>query len=182
MPYWRIPNAERYEKNHFDFSARMADGTTADQFRTMLRNLLSDRFKLETHREMREMNMFRLVIVKGGSKLQRHVSNPPASVETKRAGHYYNVDNKPIADFTKMLEPYVHGPIKDETGLAGTFDIRFSWWVDGVDYEAGKEPDDIDPNSTVFTALKLQLGLQLIPSKGKVEILVIDHAERPTEN
>ena len=65
----------------------------------------------------------------------------------------------------------------DETGLAGvySFTLRFT-----PDPKPGV-PEESDAPS-IFAALQEQLGLKLEPQKGPVEILVIDHAEKPSEN
>ena len=64
---------------------------------------------------------------------------------------------------------------KDMTGLPGVFDITLDFAADGL--AAG----DNDPVPDVFAALQ-QIGLQLEPRKSPIEVLVIDHAEKPDAN
>ena len=79
-------------------------------------------------------------------------------------------------------------PVVDETGLTGKYDFRLSWTPNLGDFRppsrAGS-PDAPapDPEETPFvTALKEQLGLKLKPAKAPLNVLVIDHITRPSEN
>jgi uncharacterized protein (TIGR03435 family) len=60
--------------------------------------------------------------------------------------------------------------VNDKTGPLGDFDIKFDW-----------SPEDTNRPS-IFTALQDQLGLRLDVEKGPVEFLIIDHAEKPSDN
>ena len=78
----------------------------------------------------------------------------------------------------------------DKTGLTGKFNIQAHWTPDQNQLQAmtgGAQPDEpvpqFDPNGpSIFTAIQEQLGLKLESQKGPVDILVIDHVERPSEN
>jgi uncharacterized protein (TIGR03435 family) len=59
-------------------------------------------------------------------------------------------------------------------GLTGAFDIHLTWAIDNP------PPDSAGPS--IFTALQEQLGLKLEATKGPVEVLVIDHIEKPSGN
>lgn len=70
--------------------------------------------------------------------------------------------------------------VQDRTGLKGMYDIDLQYSPD-----AGASPDSPQSNPSgpsLFTALQEQLGLKLESQKGPVEIMVIDHVERPSEN
>lgn len=74
-------------------------------------------------------------------------------------------------------------PVIDRTGLSGLFDIHLAWANDNTVADPGNSPVPVDTtNASVFTAVREQLGLKLSPDKGPVEVLVIDHIERPSEN
>ncbi len=64
-------------------------------------------------------------------------------------------------------------PVTDRTGITGNFDFR-------LDYAALDAPADAGPS--IFTSVQNELGLRLEAQKGQVEVLVIDHAEKPSEN
>jgi uncharacterized protein (TIGR03435 family) len=68
-------------------------------------------------------------------------------------------------------------PVVDETGLQGGYDFWMEWT-----YEDTSEVDNAETGGTFREALKNQLGLKLEPKKGPVQVLVIDHVERPTAN
>jgi uncharacterized protein (TIGR03435 family) len=70
--------------------------------------------------------------------------------------------------------------IRDRTGLSGTFDLSLEWSVVSDTVQAPITQDDVPPR--FLAALKTQLGLALTSTKGPVDILVVDHVERPTEN
>ena len=83
-----------------------------------------------------------------------------------------------LEEFSKTLRLLLDRPVIDKTGITGRFDIRVEFSREG--------PELADSGSTgpssIFTALQEQLGLRLEPAKGPVEMFVIDHRERPTEN
>jgi uncharacterized protein (TIGR03435 family) len=77
-------------------------------------------------------------------------------------------------------------PVIDQTGLTGGYDFNLAFTDDPPPIRAGNAP--VDPllldtsGQNVFEALRSQLGLRLEARRTPVDILVIDHAERPTEN
>ena len=73
-----------------------------------------------------------------------------------------------------LLSPRVERPVQDQTGLTGTFQIELQWRAEGL----SADPSDGLPTS-IFTALLEQLGLKLESIKGSLDVLVIDHVERP---
>jgi uncharacterized protein (TIGR03435 family) len=71
-------------------------------------------------------------------------------------------------------------PVLDATGISGVFDFGLEW---SPQETAANAPDANAPaGPSIFTALQEQLGLKLESAKGPVEIIVIDHAEKPTDN
>src|SRR5206468_4167357 len=87
-----------------------------------------------------------------------------------------------MTDFTKQLALVLDRPVLDKTGFTGEFDLNLNFTPDGalIGFEGYGVHDPNSPN--IFAALEEQLGLKLAPAKGPVEVLVIDHAERPPEN
>ena len=75
-------------------------------------------------------------------------------------------------------------PVKNVTRLKGQYDFSLYWYRDCGNCTDGKgEIDNLSPGPDFGAALKQQLGLELVPSKSQIEVLVIDHAERmPSEN
>jgi uncharacterized protein (TIGR03435 family) len=79
----------------------------------------------------------------------------------------------------------VDRPVVDKTGLTGAFKGKLHWTPDDVQASPGDTGDSALPDTgpSLFTALQEQFGLKLIPQKGPVEMIVIDHVEKiPTEN
>jgi uncharacterized protein (TIGR03435 family) len=97
-----------------------------------------------------------------------------------------------VADLIRQLALVLDRPLLDKTGFAGEFDLSLNFTPNGdlvglPGYGGPGDPNGLrpptDPNlPNIFAALEEQLGLKLAPSKGPVEVLVIDHAERPSEN
>ncbi len=90
-----------------------------------------------------------------------------------------------------MLSGVLARPVLDKTGLHGVYDFKLEWAPEpGEDVLAAlglpsrpEAPPPVDSSRpSIFTAVQEQLGLRLESRKGPVEIIVIDHAERPSEN
>ena len=100
--------------------------------------------------------------------------------------------NVHMADLIGELALVLDRPVLDKTGFTGEFDLNLSFTADeatmglpgsGGPGDPGGHRLPTDPNlPNIFAALEEQLGLKLVPAKGPVEVLVIDHAERPATN
>jgi len=140
----------------FDIVANVPDGTTKEQFRLMLQNLLTDRFRLTMHREKREV--YNLVAAKDGPKLtpsRRSSASPdsdpsaagpsatlgkdgfpvpPPGVVTTTVsfnGDYrMNAIAAPVTKLVSTLSNLLGRPVSDGTGLTGEYDFRLAWWPD----------------------------------------------------
>ncbi|MFZ0818813.1 MAG: TIGR03435 family protein [Candidatus Acidiferrales bacterium] len=166
--------------------------------RQMLQALLADRFKLIIHRETKELPVYMLVIAKGGPKLQEtkaaagapNASAPPgrgggASVRTSRTGTgpvtltVLHCSGEALAD---LLSTHTGRPVLDKTGLASSYDFTLKFMPDDAQAQPPSGPAPLDLPPSLFTAIQDQLGLKLESGKGPVEIIVIDHVERPSGN
>lgn len=145
------------------------DGSALD---VMLRNLLADRFHLVVHTEIRTMPALLLVVGKKGPKLEQGDSGQAAT----DAGHgRIKIRNETMDDFAERLARVTDLPVINQTNLPGIFNLTLLWTPN----EDHPKPDD--PPS-LFTAIQEQLGLRLTARKSQVQVLVIDHAQRPDEN
>jgi uncharacterized protein (TIGR03435 family) len=184
----------------FDVQAKPPDNTRPADRRAMMRALLEDRFKLRVHREMREMPVYALTVVKEGrfgpnlspSKFdcdaysrQRLSGGTPEEPMDARGNSWcrYPLDRRrpgvengmrmagPVRLLIERTEPFVERPIVDATGLSGNVEwiLTFGWGTNA--------PTDVPD---LFTALQEQLGLRLVARQAPVEVLVIDHVEKPT--
>ena len=167
----------------FDVEAKAEAGLAEPDVLAMTRSLLEDRVHLKVHRETRELPIFLLTPSKDGPKLQQTVEGRPGPGGLKPgmsrrsatgAGGEMSGSGISMAKLIEGLVSHVGRPISDRTNLAGTFDFVLKW--SGVAAPAGSDAPSL------FTALEEQLGLKLEPSKGPVEVLVIDSVDKPTEN
>ena len=141
----------------------------------MLQALLADRCKLKVHFETKELPVYDLVIAKGGLKMKEAKPDEQVSeeltAESRLTGHAIAIDTLAF-----ILEGTDGRLIVDKTGLGEKrFDFDLQWTPDD-------QPMTADSGPSLFTALEEQLGLKLAPSKGPVNVLVIDHMEKPSPN
>jgi uncharacterized protein (TIGR03435 family) len=159
------------------------------QTRLLLQSLLADRFKLTLHRETKEEQVYELVVAKGGPKLKENAL-PDA---TGRQGLFSTGRGQmtgtavPISVLS-ILSGQLGRSVIDKTGLTGKYDFTLTYTPEqgqgGAFGPPGPDaPPPPDPNGpSIFTALQEQLGLRLESAKGPVDILVVDHAEKPDAN
>jgi uncharacterized protein (TIGR03435 family) len=153
----------------------------------MLQRLLADRFKLTSHWEQREISSYELVVAKGGPKLKTADANEQENKGCRGLGNC-TFTKVPLSEFARFMGFVVlDKPVVDKTGLAGEYDIPLKWTPDETQFASMgvHVPPPVDnPNAPpeLFTAIQEQLGLKLEVRKTMTKVLVIDHAERPTEN
>lgn len=186
-PDWM--RSERY-----DITAKPEGAATQDQVKVMIQAMLRDRFKLVFHRETKELPTYALVVAKGGPKLKAAEMSVGGG-EGGRGGQVrimgrgrFEADGVPVSALANSISNALGRSVIDKTELQGIYDFRLEWTPEERDGGMmkgpagdGSAPSD-NPGASIFTVLQDQLGLKLESTKGPVEILVIDHAERPTEN
>lgn len=171
---------------------KMTDKERGQAQRSMVRDLLADRFGLQAHVVTKDAPIYELVVAKGGPKLKAAdpsldsaEEGPPRDGE-KRNGTVYVMSGHligtgvEISALAKMLRFQLEREIVDKTGLKGRYDIDLKWQPDeGGDAKASGEAANLP---TLPTALEEQLGLHLAAARGPVEAIVVDKAHMPTEN
>lgn len=168
---------------YYDIVAKAeGDGTPRrGEFRLMLQTLLAERFHLKVHRETKEMPVYALVVGKNGPKFKQ--SSPDAAFVSDHGVNGHNQTITLARSTMESLANEIRGgfavgrPVLDRTGLTETYDLKMEATPEGRINRA-PEPGDI----SIFTAVQQQLGLRLDPRKEPVEILVVDHIEKPSEN
>ena len=184
-------------------------GGPAGPLNFMLQDLLEDRFKLRAHRETREMAIYALTLAradgKPGAGLRTssvdcaamrgrggRMGPPPGPLQPgerpqcgmRVAPNQVMAGGASLAQLTQMLSQFTQRIVIDRTGLKGSFDIDLTFTPERMPQgppPPGAPPLTIDPNGpSLFTALQEQLGLKLESDRAPVEVLVIDHVERPT--
>jgi uncharacterized protein (TIGR03435 family) len=187
-PNW--VNSERY-----DISAkapedlRTGNGAPPDgisETRRRLQTLLAQRFQLKVHRETKELPVYALAAGMSGSKLVEGTasSNVPAGI--RRGCSQMTGMRASMANLAFYLSRQLERPVLDHTGLSGRYDFQLDWTPDSgpcsaLTDGAGAAAGSSDGPS-IFMALQETLGLKLESTKGPVDVIVIDHAEKADEN
>lgn len=176
-PAWL--DTERYE-----VLAKPADNAAngAKLIKLRTQSLLADRFHVTFHRETKELPVLVLTVAKNGPKgLRDSTAGSPDFVDN---GHHLNCQRVSMTMFAKeFLARKTGRSVTDKTGIAGDFDFTLDWTPDDAQPPVSADGGGAPPQFPSFlTALQEQLGLKLEQAKGPVEVLVIDHAERPAEN
>lgn len=178
------------ESDHYDILALTPGDVrpTRDEQMSMLRNLLTDRFQLTFHREPKVFSIYELQVAKSGSKLKETVvpNNPP----TVGPGVVYPqrivlpAHNATTGDLASLLQRAIlDRPVVDKTGLSARYDFDLEWAPDETQFGGDVPTASADaPAAPLFSAIQEQLGLRLVATRGPVQALVIDKAERPSAN
>lgn len=178
-------------EDRWDIVAKAPGDSDQPTIIAMAKTLLADRFKLLAHTESRDMPLYALTAPGGrlGPRLQASSSDCPKTVaelgaRDARASKApngapecsMNVSpgrmlgaTRSMADIARILSPLAGRTVVDRTGLAGVFDVDLTW-------------NESDEGPSLFTAIREQLGLKLDAARGPVDVLVIDSAERPTDD
>ena len=167
----------------FDIAAKADESVTPAQMKAMLQTLLADRFQLVLRHEMKETPVYELVLVKSGLKLRENGVTPKAIIF--RGKGQIEGQMASLSMLASFLSNQLGRTVLDKTGLTAVYDFTLKWTPD--ESESGpKWPDTApqpDPNGpSIFTAVQEQLGLKLEAQKRPMQTLVIDRAERPSEN
>lgn len=158
------------------------------QLRAMVRQLLTDRFKLAFHRDTRELPVYAITVGDRGPKLTKNDTNPNGlpNLIFKGLG-VLPAMNATIADLAGVMGSAVlDRPVVDRTGLQGRYDFTLTWTPDesqfsGLGVRVPPPPADATAPG-LFTAFQEQLGLKLDSTRAPVGVLVIDRVDRPSEN
>ena len=165
------------DSEYYDIEARTGAGESLseEQLQPYLQSLLADRFHLKVHWETREGNVYALVLDKSGPRMKENPGgkDPNISVQKNSARVLLKGVGVPTTALAASLGNQLSRIVVDKTGLAGAWDFQGAWEIDPA-------PDSAAPS--IFTGVREQLGLRLVPQEGPISTLVIDHAERPSAN
>jgi uncharacterized protein (TIGR03435 family) len=183
-------------KERFEIQTLMPEGSpqyTTGQFldgdapklEIMIRNLLTDRFRITVHRETKEGPGYLLVVGKNGPKIR-----PSTDADGGRAGatapgqrgpapepgtQRFAANRMNMTYIALMLGVFTRRPVLDQTGLAGEFTFL-------LEFAPPDAPVGDSSAPSLFTAVQEQLGLRLDSARVPAEVIVIDSAQRPSEN
>ena len=194
-PEW--VTSERY-----DVDATAAGNLPRDEIRLMLQTLLSERLKLRVHYETRERPVYVLTVARADGRtpaaLLRSTIDCEAVTAARREGRAPNVaapangappcawnaqygpdgvtvrfGGLPLSRLGESLGTPDGLVVLDKTGLTGGYQFTLTY---------RQQPEPGDDKASLFTALEEQLGLKLVPDRAPLQVLAVDHIERPTEN
>ncbi|HKA01146.1 MAG TPA: TIGR03435 family protein [Candidatus Solibacter sp.] len=162
------------KNSRYDIKARLPGSVGRTGIEPALQALLTDRFKMEFHREKKELPYYELVVGKGGEpKLKASTDSRPSF----QIRGLYKARGQTMAGLCEILSRTLERVVVDGTGLTAKYDFV-------LDYAPG-DPHFADPAGakSIFTAVQEQLGLKLESRKGPVDVFVIDKIEKtPTAN
>ena len=183
----------------YDVQAKAGHPVGRSEMLRMLQALLVERFQLKIHRETKELDAYVLVIDKEGRKKvsQLHASgvphpdaaaplNPLHARGAEPSGGYLVFKDETMTDFAwrlSTLQVLAGKVVVDRTGLDQHYDFELRYGRDLAGPAAGAA-NEASPGDapSIFTAVREQLGLRLVPQKLPIEILKVERAERPSEN
>jgi uncharacterized protein (TIGR03435 family) len=191
----------------YDISAKSEINPKPGEAPVMLQALLTERFQLTMRRETKELPVYALVLAKKDGKLgprlteskeggctERDLSKAlgPPEPGNPRCGSLMvsfatlRGTSIPVAQIIPTLSRMLGRSVVDRTGLTAKFDISMEWPPDDSQMMQLPPGVPLPPSDgtrpSIFTAIQEQLGLKLESQKGPVEILVIERAEKPSEN
>jgi len=163
------------EKYDISAKADTPEELKEEELRPLLQSLLADRFQLKVHPETRELTVYSLVVAKNGPKLTAHSGDARASVGTSYDSGTLtmNAAKTSMVLFANALGRQLAHTVIDNTGLQGEFDFKLVW-------APAQTAESSSPS--LFTALQEQLGLKLEATKRPGEVIVVDSAEKASEN
>jgi uncharacterized protein (TIGR03435 family) len=201
------------DENKYEVIATLPSGSTKEDYMTMLQGLLAERFHLAVHTDARQTAVYSLQVTANGSKLREAqtdaakpadtpaisasegpVVTPKMKAKMAALGQmdatgniHMQTPNGSMQELASVLRGHVGRPVIDETGLPGRYEIDLTWAA-----ERNVTKDPISGATEVreeglltpeLTAALRKLGLQLVGESMKVDVLIVDRAEKiPTKN
>jgi uncharacterized protein (TIGR03435 family) len=157
-----------------DIIAKTSPDTPVEQALLMTQALLTERFRLQIHREPKPVRHLELTVSKKGPKLPISQDDAPMRPTNLGRGRLF-YDHRPMHIFAVLLSRQLRQPVVDLTGLKGLYDFHLEY---APDDPTGASTADSAPLPDIYQAVEEQLGLHLELKKTPIDIVVIDRAER----
>jgi uncharacterized protein (TIGR03435 family) len=201
---YQVTGPDWLSSRRYDITAKVPEGTSAEQFRAMLRSLVTERFQLETRVESREMAGYELVAGRGATKLKASSESgsevpdaPPKRdgdgfpilehpgivlMEGKKGTAvvtFLTARGQPLSALTDLLSRDFRMPVVDKTGLTGNFDfnLEFAPQAPGALPKppvADGSAETPDESAPNLVTAVQQLGLRLQSKRVLVDVVVVD--------
>jgi uncharacterized protein (TIGR03435 family) len=170
------------DSDPYDIVAKAEGNPNEHQLMELLQPLLKDRFQVACHWETKQLPRYILVAGKGGSKLTEVKADGEPQLNI-RGRKLITAHRAPLSQLVETLSWVTGRVVVDQTGLKGVYDFKLEWTPDDLQInEPGSASGEAASANSLFAAIQEQLGLKLDPQKGPVQILVVDRAEKATEN
>jgi uncharacterized protein (TIGR03435 family) len=180
----QLPGGPKWaETERYDIEAAAKGPAAEPQLMAMLQTLLKERFKLDFHRETKMVPGYAMTVAKSGFKIHE-VEPGPGHVNLRR--NALDGQRVSMVNLAQTLSDLLGMPVLDATAIPGVFDFRLTWTptIDvprpGLsDEDAERSVLPQDSTASLFAAIQEQLGLRLEARKAPLDVLVIDHAQKP---
>lgn len=180
LQQYQLVRPSTASNERYDIRARTGDKVSVSALKQMMQDLLARRFKLQFHREQKRTSVYELIVAKGGPNLPKDKSAtlpssfPKESLPRVVDGGFV-FSNVSMGEFAQQLTELrgIDLPVVDRTGIQGVYDITLKSAASAI----------LDPQGpSLLTLIQEQLGLKLVSAKDPVEVVVVDHAEKPSAN
>jgi uncharacterized protein (TIGR03435 family) len=183
---YQVTGPDWLDSQRYEIAGKAAGPATEEELRLMMQALLRERFKLQLHRETRELGAYLLVAGKNGPKFHESTTEGEGSIDINQRQLRVSVQRTPVSRLVEMMSNMLRAPVIDMTGLKGRYDLTLNVAQYAADLAAqGKSLDSVraDPEAFLSLILQEEFGLKLEAKKMPLGVVVIDHAEKsPVEN
>ena len=207
LPGLRVAGGPDWLTDRFDIVGKApTDTASTEDLRLMLRALLVDRFKLAVHTETQAVPIYALRVMSSDGSLGAHLRHSVVTCGAPRVGIPEPGEQSPCGILPGMAFGRIRARgvgmeglarflsqdagrqaagrvVVDKTGLRGRFDADLTWTPTELPRGIERPRDVPAPNPNVlsiFTAVQEQLGLRLESTQGSVDLVMIDHVEKPS--
>src|ERR1039457_3623692 len=183
---YQVTGPDWLDSQRYEIAGKAAGPATEEELRLMMQALLRERFKLQLHRETRELGAYLLVAGKNGPKFHESTTEGEGSIDINQRQLRVSVQRTPVSRLVEMMSNMLRAPVIDMTGLKGRYDLTLNVAQYAADLAAQwKSLDSVraDPEAFLSLILQEEFGLKLEAKKMPLGVVVIDRAEKsPVEN
>ncbi len=177
----QIAGPDWIDSQKFDIMAKADDPASEEEMKLMMQTLLADRFKLAFHHQTKELKAFVLTVAKGGAKVHPAAA-PEAKPFRQNSANGTVVRSMTIQQFGDFISGPLHMPVVDQTGLKGKYDFALDFTPYLPDPAHNMDATRPDTTSILMITMDAELGLKMSTQKAPVDVMVIDHVEKPSAN